>query len=94
MALGIHLNVPGVRMPIRKERKSRLRLLDSDDEDYEKGERVPPNLWTEDPNWLPFQIVVRLFEDGWLHKNKTRPCVYRMFQIETPESLIQPYLQY
>jgi len=47
MTLKIHLNVPGVRLPIRKERKSRLRLLDSDDEDHEKGERVPPNLWVE-----------------------------------------------
>lgn len=42
MALKIHLNVPVVRLPIRKERKTRLRLLDSDDEDYEKGERVHP----------------------------------------------------
>ena len=39
MALKFHLSVPGVRLPTRKERKSRLRLLDSDDEDYEKGER-------------------------------------------------------
>ena len=44
MALKVHLNVPGVRMPTRKERKSRLRLLGSNDEDYEKGERVPPDL--------------------------------------------------
>ena len=39
MTLKIHLNMPTVRMPIRKERKSRLRLMDSTDEDYEKGER-------------------------------------------------------
>jgi len=45
MTLKIHLNVPGVRLPVRKGRKSRLRLLGSDDEDYEKGGRVPPNLW-------------------------------------------------
>ena len=50
MALKVHINVPGVRLPIRKERKSRLRLLDSDDEDYEKGEHIPPGLWLEDPN--------------------------------------------
>jgi len=37
---------------------------------------------------------MRLFQGGWLHKNKNVPHVYRMFQIEAPESLIQPYLQY
>ena len=37
---------------------------------------------------------MRLFEGGWLHKNKNLPHVYRMFQIEAPESLIQPYMQY
>jgi hypothetical protein len=44
MALKIHINVPGVRLPTRKERKSRLRVLDSGDEDYEKGGRVSPDL--------------------------------------------------
>jgi len=44
MAPKAHLNVPGVRLPTRKERKSRLRLLDSDDDDYRKGRRVPPDL--------------------------------------------------
>jgi len=36
----VHINVPGVRLPTRKERKSRLRLLDGDEEDYGKGGRV------------------------------------------------------
>ena len=40
----VHINVPGVRLPTRKERKSRLRLLDSDEEDYGKGGRVSPDL--------------------------------------------------
>lgn len=44
MALKDHINVPGVRLPTRKERKSKLRLLDSYDEDYEKGGGVPPDL--------------------------------------------------
>ena len=43
MALKAHLNVPGVRLPARKERKTRLKLLDNDDEDYRKGERVAPD---------------------------------------------------
>jgi len=99
MTLKVHINlhvpnvhVPGVRLPIRKERKSRLRPLDSEDEDYTKGERVPLTF-----GWrilIDRQIVVRLFQDGWLHKNKNLPHVYRIFQIEAPESLIQPYLQY
>lgn len=42
MALKGHICVPGIRLPARKERKSRLRLLNSDDEDYEKGGRVFP----------------------------------------------------
>jgi len=74
MTLGVHLNVPGVRLPTRKERKSRLRALGDNDEDYEK--------------------VVRLFQNGWLHKNKSRPHVHRVFQIEAPESLVRPYLEY
>lgn len=41
MAPKAHINVPGVRLPTRKERKSKLRLLDSDDEDYRNGRRVP-----------------------------------------------------
>lgn len=74
MTLGIHITVPVVWMSPRKDRKSRLRLLGSYDEEYEK--------------------VVRLFLDGWLHEKKSFPHVYRIFRIETPESLINPYLQY
>ena len=37
MTLKVHLNVPVVRMPTRKGRKSRLRLLEGDDDDYRKG---------------------------------------------------------
>jgi hypothetical protein len=48
----------------------------------------------EDPDGWLFTIVTRLFQDGWLHKNKNAPHVYRMFQIDAPKSLIQPYLQY
>lgn len=44
MALKVHINVPGVRLPTRKERKSKLKLLDGDDEDYRKGGHVPPDL--------------------------------------------------
>lgn len=71
-----------------------MRLLDGNDEDYVKGECVPPEVRMEDSDESLFKTVMRLFQDGWLHKNKNVPHVYRMFQIETPESLIQPYLQY
>ena len=37
MALRTNLGVPGVRLPSRKERKSKLRLLDRNDGDYKKG---------------------------------------------------------
>lgn len=61
-------------MPARRDRKSRLRLLDSNNEEFEK--------------------VLRLFQDGWLHEKKSFPHVYRIFRIEAPQSLINPYLQY
>ena len=43
MALRIHITVP-VRMPARRDRKSRLRLLDSNNEEFEKGGGLAPDL--------------------------------------------------
>ncbi|KAF9790464.1 ADP-ribosylation [Thelephora terrestris] len=74
MTLKISISVPAVRLPTRNDRKSRLKLLDSNDESYEK--------------------IVHLFQDGWLHKKKSFPHLYRIFRIETAEALIHPYLQY
>ena len=97
MTLKVDLSVPAVRTLTRKGRKSRLRLLEGDDDDYRKGTYTFYLILHLNGGSNPkssIQIVARLFRTGWLHKNKNLPHVHRIFQIETPESLVHPYLQY
>jgi hypothetical protein len=40
------------------------------------------------------QIVEKLFNKGWKHRNKPKPCVHAIFKVISPEGTLQPYRDY